>query len=158
MLCRTVLVLAALAVLPLDGLAQPARTADKVAWRVRAETATPGGEARIVLDATIEEGWRLYAIDSPVGRPLVLTLDPLPEGLTAGALRQSETRTAFDAGFQQDYPYFARAARLAQTIRVGERVAPGRHLVEGALVFAVCDDSVCLPPARVPFRVPVVVR
>ena len=158
MLRSVLLLLVALAVLPLDVLAQPARTSDKVTWRVRAETATPGGEARIVLDAAIEEGWRLYAIDSPVGRPLVLTLDALPAGLAAGALRQSETRTAFDEGFQQDYPYFARAARLAQTIRVGENVAPGRHLVGGALAFAVCDDSICLPPARIPFRVPIVVR
>ena len=157
MLRSALALLIALAAVP-GVLAQPARTLDKVAWRVRAETATPGGEARIVLDAAIEEGWRLYALDSPVGRPLTLTLDPLPAGLVAGALRQSDTRTAFDAGFQQDYSYFARTARLAQTIHVAERVAPGRHLVEGALAFAVCDDSICLPPARVPFRVPIVVR
>jgi thiol:disulfide interchange protein DsbD len=151
------LILIALAAWPLDAFAQRLRATDKVTWRVRAERATPGESARIVLDAEIADGWRLYAFESPVGRPLMVSLDPLPNGLVAGALRQSEPRIGFDAGFEMEYPYFANSARVAQSIQVSETMSAGRHTVRGSVSFAVCDDSICLPPARVPFRVPLVV-
>lgn len=149
--------LLALAAWPAEAFAQRLRASDKVTWRVRADVATPGEDARILLDARIEDGWRLYAIDSPVGRPLAVTLDPLPTGMEVGPLRQTPPRTGYDAGFEMEYPYFASSARLAQTVRVSTSMAPGRHTVQGTVAFTVCDDSVCLPPARVPFRVPVVV-
>ncbi len=138
--------------------AQPVRTADVVSWRVRADRAAPGGEARVVLDATIAPGWRLYAVGSPVGRPFRLELDPLPDGVAAGALRQSEPEVGYDEGFGRDYPYFAGRARFVQPLRVSATAAPGRREVTGAAHYAVCDDSICLPPTRTPFRVPLVIE
>lgn len=140
---------------PAEAFAQRLRASDKVTWRVRAERATPGESARILLDARIEDGWRLYAIDSQVGRPLTVTLESLPAGMVAGPLEQSEPQTGYDAGFEMAYPYFARSARLAQRIQVSGAVSPGRHTVSGSVSFTVCNDSVCLPPTRVPFRVPI---
>ena len=137
--------------------AQPVRTADVVTWRVRAERAAPGGEARVVLDATIAPGWRLYALDSPVGRPFRLELDPLPHGVRAGALRQSEPSEGYDEAFKSDYTYFSERARFVQPLRVAASVAPGERVVTGGAHYAVCDDSICLPPTRTPFRVPLVV-
>lgn len=153
-----VLFLLALVTWPSEAFAQRIRTSDMVTWRVRAETAAPGESARIFLDAEIADGWRLYAFESPVGRPLVVSLDPLPSGLVAGALQQSKPSTGYDAGFEMEYPYFASSARVAQTIRVGAATPAGQHTVRGTVSFAVCDDSICLPPARVPFRVPLVVK
>lgn len=148
--------LAALACFPAAS-AQAVRSADVVTWQVRADGAARGGDARIVFDAEIADGWRLYALDSPVGRPLEVVLGPLPSGLAAGPLRQSKPQTGYDLGFERDYTYFAGSARVAQTVRVSAAAPAGRHAVEGVLAFAVCDNSVCLSPARVPFRVPVVV-
>ncbi|GAB5537114.1 MAG: hypothetical protein Rubg2KO_33630 [Rubricoccaceae bacterium] len=152
-----VLILLALALWPVDAFAQALRAADMVTWRVRAEAAAPGGNAHIYLDAEIEDGWRLYAIDSPVGRPLELTMDALPNGLVAGDVVQDDPQTGYDAGFEMEYPYFASSARVAQILRVSRSMPTGRHTVRGRVTFTVCNDSICLPPARVPFRVPVVV-
>lgn len=138
--------------------AQPLRPADVVSWRVRAERAAPGGEARIVLDAEIAPGWRLYAADSPVGRPFAVELDALPGGVRPLALRQAPPREAYDAAFERDYTYFSGRARFVQPLRVGRGVRAGEHRVSGALRYAVCDDTVCLPPDRLPFRVPLVVE
>lgn len=130
------------------------RAQDLVDWRVRVQQAGRGGEARVVLDATVAPGWRLYAVDSPVGRPLSVTTEPLPEGVEALALRQSATRTAYDAAFESDYTYFAGTGRVVLPLRIARAAARGRHEVRGAVAYAVCDDSVCLPPARSAFRVP----
>ena len=138
--------------------AQPVRPADVVSWRVRAERAAPGQESRVVFDAEIAPGWRLYAADSPVGRPFAVDLDPLPGGVTALALRQAPPRRAYDAAFETDYTYFAERARFVQPLRVGRAVRPGERTVSGALRYAVCDDEVCLPPARLVFTVPLVVE
>ena len=134
------------------------RTADVVQWRVRADRAEAGSTARLVLDAEVRPGWRLYAMRSPVGIPLSLALDPLPAGLTPGALRQSQPVEGYDEAFQSDYTYFSERARLVQTVRVGEGLAAGERRVTGTLRYAVCDDSVCLPPTRTTFRVDLVVE
>ena len=130
------------------------RAQDLVDWRVRVQQAERGGEARVVLDAEIAPGWRLYALDSPVGRPLAVTTEPLPAGVEALAPRQSAPRTAYDAAFESDYTYFAGTGRVVLPLRVGRSAERGQHEVRGAVAYAVCDDSICLPPARSAFRVP----
>ncbi|MEO0559542.1 MAG: protein-disulfide reductase DsbD domain-containing protein [Bacteroidota bacterium] len=152
-----VLLLLTLALWPAEAFSQALRATDLVTWRVRAESAAPGGNANIYLDATIEDGWRLYAMDSPVGRPLELTMDTLPDGLAVGDVVQDDPETGYDQGFEMEYPYFAGSARVAQILRVSRGMQAGRHTVRGRVSFTVCNDSVCLPPARVPFRVPVVI-
>lgn len=152
-----VLILLVLAAWPAEAFAQRIRATDVVDWRVRAEAATPGRTAHIYLDAEIKDGWRLYAMNSPVGRPLELTMDALPDGLVAGDVVQDDPETGYDQGFEMEYPYFAGTARVAQILRVSNAIPDGRHTVRGSVSFTVCNDSICLPPARVPFRVPVAV-
>ena len=138
--------------------AEPVRASDLVDWRVRAERAAPGAEARVVLDATIAPGWRLYAADSPVGIPFELRLDAVPTGVTPQALRQGPPRTAYDPGFEADYTYYADRARFVKPLRLGDRVSRGTHEVAGTVRYAVCDDSICLPPVQSAFRVDLVVE
>lgn len=134
------------------------RTADVVSWRASAERASPGATPRVVLDATIEPGWRLYALGSTVGVPLAVTLDPLPRAVTAGSLRQSAPQEGYDPAFEAAYPYFSESGRVVQQLRVGARAARGTHQVSGSIRYAVCDDRVCLPPATTAFRVPLVIE
>ena len=137
---------------------EPVRTEDVVEWSVGVRHAERGGEARVVFDAQIAPGWRLYAIDSPVGRPVAVALDALPAGVEALALRQARPREGYDEAFQSDYTYFAGRGRVVQPLRLSAAAARGRYEVRGAVRYAVCDDSICLPPARASFRVPLEVR
>ena len=134
------------------------RTEDVVEWSVGVRHAGRGGEARVVLDARIAPGWRLYALDSPVGRPLSVTVEALPDGVEAAPPRQAAPRAGYDEVFASDYTYFAERGRVVQPLRVGADAAPGRYEVRGAVAYAVCDDTICLPPARASFRVPLVVQ
>lgn len=152
---RVLILLLSVAALP--AIAQP-RASDLVEWRVRADRTAPGAEARVVLDATIAPGWRLYGLDSPVGIPLTIAFDALPTGVRAGRVAQAEAREGYDEVFESKYPYFAGTGRVVQRLHVGEGVAAGTHEVAGAVRFAVCDDQICLPPTRRAFRVPLVVE
>ena len=137
----------------------PAVTAaDVVTWRVAAEHGARGGEASVVLRAEIADGWNLYAVGSPVGRPLEVELLQAPDGVSAAALRQSTPREGTDPALGVPYLYFAVEARVELPLRIGRAVARGRHRVRGAVRYAVCDDSVCLAPTESRFRVPLVVR
>ncbi len=151
------LVLLTLAALAPSAAAQGPRASDLVTWRVRADRAAPGAAARLVFDAEVAEGWRMYALGSPVGIPLTVALDALPAGVTAGGLRQSGTHEGFDEAFDSAYRYFAGPGRLVQTLRVGAAVPRTTHEVTGAVRYAVCDDTICLPPVRTAFRVSLVV-
>ena len=133
-------------------------SSELVTWRVRADRAAPGAQARVVIDAAVADGWRLYALGSEVGIPLTVALDVLPAGVTAGPLRQSGVRRAYDEAFEAHYPYFAGAGRVVQWLRLARGTPAGTHEVSGTVRFAVCDDRICLPPARSTFRVPLVVE
>ena len=141
-----------------QGTGAPPRTEDVVEWSVGVRHAARGGEAAVVLDARIAPGWRLYAVDSPVGRPLSVAVGALPAGVEAGPLRQAAPRAGYDEAFGSDYTYFAGSGRFVQPLRVGAGAAPGRYEVRGSVAYAVCDDSICLPPARASFRVPLAVE
>ena len=148
-----------LALLAASASAQtPPRAADLVAWTVATATAPRGGTSRVVLRATIAPGWRLYAMDSRVGRPLALAVDRLPDGVLAGTAQQSRPRQGFDEAFEQAYTYFADEAEVVVPVRVSRGAAPGRHAVVGAVRYAICDDTICLPPATTPFRTTLTVR
>ena len=140
------------------GGGEPLTARDVVTWRVGAEHGARGGVASVVLRAEIADGWHLYAVGSPVGRPLEVELLQAPPGVSGGPLRQSDPHEGTDPGLGVPYLYFSEEARVVLPLRIGQGVALGRHTVRGAIRYAVCDDSVCLPPTESRFRVPLVVR
>lgn len=134
------------------------RSEDVVSWSARAEGGTRGEAARVVFSATLAPGWKMYALDSPVGRPLSVALDDLPAGLTAGTPRQSGARRGHDASFNAEASTFTGAARVEQPLAVSRRAPAGPTVVSGTVRYAVCDASICLPPAASTFRVTLRVR
>lgn len=133
------------------------RAADLVAWRVEAEPARRGQAARLVFTARVAEGWRLYAIDSAAGVPLRFELDALPRGVRAEAPRQGTPERGLDPALRVPFAYFSGTARFEQPLRVARLAPRGTHRVQGHVRFTVCDDRVCLAPARVPFAATLVV-
>lgn len=136
----------------------PLRTGDLVSWTVATEAAPRGGVGRVVLRATIAPGWRLYALGSPVGLPMTLAVETVPAGVVAAAAQQSEPRQGYDVAFEQAYSYFMGTAEVSAPLRVARGARRGRHVVAGRVRYAICDDSICLPPATTPFRTTLTVR
>ena len=107
----------------------------------------------ITLSADIVEGWRVYAINSPGGRPLTLELDALPNGIVRyGAPGETATQMAHDPGLDAAYAYHDGSARVWQGLQVQKSAEAGEHVVTGAIRYAACNDEMCLPVKVVPFR------
>ena len=139
------------ACLPL--LAQGQGATERVDWSVSVspEVVQAGDTARVHLRASIDDGWKMYALDSPAGRPVSVQFDKLPAGIQPGTVRQEEPSVGFDPNFQDTVTYFADRAHLWADLSLSEAVEAGRHALKGSVTFMVCTDKLCLPPTPQPF-------
>lgn len=115
---------------------------------------TAGDRVYLTLSAEIAEGWRVYAINSPAGRPLELEWDALPDGIASyGPLSESQALRGHDSGLDADYTYYESSARIWQGFQVGRNADVGEHRVTGRLRYAACNDELCLPVKTFPYSV-----
>jgi len=91
-----------------------------VEWTVKADPAevTQGDRLMLRFTAEIGEGWYLYAMDSPGGKPVEIFVTEQSEGLTpSGTFTQSEPETKYDPNFDMD----VRSYESTYGIRICER-------------------------------------
>ncbi len=147
--------------------AQPrSRALDLIPWHVRVEpdTVRPGGEVRMVFQARLGESdagpWKMYAAGSPLPtRGVQVELDePLQGLLPLASLQQRDARSGYDPWFDTTVVYFEKEALLWQEFAVAADEGRADRQVGGTIAFMVCNDHICLPPARRTFAVTVVVR
>lgn len=134
--------------------------AELVQWSARVEPGTvqPGATAQLVVTAAIADGWKMYALDSPAGRPVKLALGELPQGVSLrGAVRQAPPREGYDPNFDATVRYFEGQAVLYADLAVAEGSAPGPRPVGASVQFMICNENMCLPPTRAPVEAAFVV-
>ncbi|MCS4057773.1 protein-disulfide reductase DsbD family protein [Salinibacter ruber] len=122
-------------------------------WSAEAapQTVRPGERFAARLRANVEEGWYMYALDSPAGQPLSVSLDSLPAGIdTTGTLRQSTPTRKYDPNFEADAFFYEESAEVRAGLHVGEEVKPGTYVVGGSVRYMVCSDQMCMPPTTKP--------
>lgn len=154
-LACTLLMVALTAAVPLLSTAQGFQTAeDLVAWTAAAEPAAApvGTPVTVRLRASIADGWKMYALDSPPpSRPSSVDITDVPEGLVVrGEVLQTEPKTGYDPNFDADVRYFEQAASFTAALNTSG-AAPGTYEVGGTATYMVCNDKMCLPPTRSPF-------
>ena len=129
---------------------------DIVDWTVEArpERVAPGEPVRIAFRAAIDEGWKMYALESPSPSfPLQITLDSLPPAFADGdvAFEQRGQQEGFDPNFGVDVQYFEGEGSIEAVLETSDEIEPGAYEVGGTIRFMVCDVKQCLPPKRLPF-------
>jgi DsbC/DsbD-like thiol-disulfide interchange protein len=134
---------------PDAGPTDPARP-EPVRWTVTVEpaAAAPGAIVAAVVRGEIAEGWRVYAMGSPAGRPLAVQLDGGTALAPLAAPHQVQPKTGYDRHFRSDYAYFEREATVTQVFRVTSGAGPGTVPLEGTVTYMACSDEVCLPPRQ----------
>lgn len=134
--------------------AQAQRATDLVQWHARAypEVVASGDSLWLQLEATIAEGWKMYALDSPPPTKGVrVRLDSLPAGLReVGSPRQQAPQEGYDPFFQKVVRYFVNRAELAVPLIVTADATLGLYTLNAWVEFTICNDRVCLPPTAVP--------
>jgi thiol:disulfide interchange protein DsbD len=140
--------------------AQPGGSASKVTWTVQGDTLAVGTTGTVTLQASVAEGWKMYAPDSPpptVG-VAVTDLEANRSGVVLGTDSLSYTggATAYDPNFGKDVHFFSGEARLRLPIAISADARSGTHALQGTLRFMVCTEEICLPPATEQFNTTVV--
>ncbi len=133
---------------------------EPVVWTalVEPETARPGETVEVVLFGEIVGDWRMYAIDSPIGRALDLRLEQNASLTPVGGVRQGTPEEGYDELVESAYTYFSGTAEVMQTLRVAPNAPGGSTPIQGVVHYMVCNDEICLPPMQERFAVSVDVR
>lgn len=130
-----------------DGLLEP------VKWSLELQPQADGTHS-LALKAHIDKGWYVYSQfiegeDGPEPTSVEFEEDPNVE-ILGKAEEVSEHKVAgFDKVFQMNVTKYKDEVTFLQKIKVADADKP----VNGLVYFMTCDDSRCLPPVEVPFRV-----
>ncbi len=129
-----------------DGLLEP------VKWTLEVQPQADGTHA-LALKANIDKGWYVYSQiveeDGPEPTSVEFEEDPNVEVLGKAEEVSDHEVSGFDKVFQMNVTKFKEEVTFLQKIKVGD---PNKE-VNGLVYFMTCDDSRCLPPTEVPFKV-----
>ena len=110
-----------------------------VTWVTKAQQTGPQ-TYDIIINATIQEKWHLYATEMPADGPLPTEFHFIDVDLT-DSLTHSELITGYDPIFEIDLSYFDTEAIFYQSIRVSNE-----EIKEVAVdvIYQACDDKLCI--------------
>ncbi|MGB3079637.1 MAG: protein-disulfide reductase DsbD domain-containing protein [Saprospiraceae bacterium] len=107
----------------------------------------------VIAEARIDEGWHIYGTgehlqDGPIPTSFIIednaayTKEGKPAEQSTGRLQ------AHDEYFNMDLVQFQHDVRLTQTIK-----SPAANIISGSLEYMSCDESKCLPPEFLEFKI-----
>ncbi len=130
---------------------------DPVKWKFSIETLS-ANELEVIATATIDEKWHVYALkvsDDPdaIGPiPTSLKLNKSSDYEPIGSVTEGKFITHFDPNFEMDLNYFENTAKFKQKVKITSLSKEG-FLISGVLEYMACDDSRCIFPEPVKFKV-----
>jgi len=126
---------------------------DPVSWDMSIEK-TGEDAYDLLIEANIEKGWYVYSQflegeDGPV--PTTIYWDENEAVKIVGkAAEESEDKiSGFDKMFKMDVTKFKKSFTMRQSVTSEDLTKP----LTGAVEFMTCDDTRCLPPQEIPFKV-----
>ncbi len=130
--------------------AQIGGASEKVDWTTRTQptAVSPGGTVMVHLDGAIQDGWKMYAMDSPPpSRGVQVSIDSTGEALkTARSVQQADPKRGYDPNFDKEVTYFEGTAALQIPLSVASSAEAGTHRLKGTVTYMVCNATMCLPP------------
>ena len=129
----------------LTGFVSNAQIFDPVSWDTSVEKLNES-EFNLVITASIEDGWHLYAQEVPEGGPIPTSISFVEQEdnfILLGTPAEGEGHEEYDQVFQMDIKYFESQAVFKQKVRL---LTDEQVNILGSLEFMVCDDTNCLPP------------
>src|SRR5258708_28516705 len=132
-----------------------------IQWSARLEPidARGGESAQVVLTATLDTGWHVYSLTSPVGPdggPLKTTFALKPDSALKadGSPVQPPFTTKHDDGFKLDVQMYSGAVAFGLPVKVPTGIT-GKQKAILSVRYQVCDAGKCLPPATLELPVEV---
>lgn len=129
-----------------------AQTGEPVKWKITSKKIT-ACEYELILTATIEEHWHIYAIhlpskDGPL--PTVISFEDNKNYKRIGKLSESETIKSFDKVFGVDVAYHEKTAAFKQRIQL---VTYKEITIKGNAEYQACIEDKCIFPPATPIEI-----
>lgn len=142
-------------------LGSPPASERPVHWALHGvqPAARAGERFEVRVDASIDPGWHLYALEEPQGGPIPTEIG-IAEGDPASLLRVDSPppRRLLDSGFQVVTAYFEDAAQFTLRLRADRAATAGGHALHVLVRYQACNDRMCLPPRNDTVVVPLQIQ
>jgi DsbC/DsbD-like thiol-disulfide interchange protein len=132
---------------------------EPVKWALKANAPEkplkPGAAFSVRLEATIAQGWHLYAMEQAEGGPLPtrITMPPDQPFGQAGTIGYSVPKSAMDPNFNLMTEYYEERAAFTIPVKAAATAAAGKPELKVSVSFQTCSDEICLPPKIVKLAV-----
>ena len=143
------------------GARQPQQRPAAIKWTLSLSARArpvPGGTFAALATATIEPGWKLYAMAQPDGGPIPTNIALAKDQpfVLANSIAEPEPTKLRDPNFPGLTSLtFETMAIFTLPVRVPPEVRTGRQNLTVTVKFQVCSDRVCLAPASETLTAPV---
>ena len=127
---------------------------DAVSWE-QSHTNSADGVVTLSFKATLKQGWHIYDVTLPDGgpTPTSFALDEAKGVKLLGALKPSKEATSvYDPNFEMNLRWHTGSVTFEQQVQIED---PEHFVLEGDLIYMLCNDQTCLPPTRLPFSLKV---
>ncbi len=133
----------------------PQRPADVVHWSGTA-AADGAGTLKVQLTATIESGWKLYALTQPKGGPRPLDIEVAkgaPFTIAKKQIAAPKPKTLKDENFNLETLYYEGEARFTVPVTAAASTSKATG-IPFEITFQACGKDICLRPFTQKVNVP----
>ena len=110
----------------------------------------PGEVAHVLIKASMDDEWHIYALENagegPVASRIKISGDIVDE---QGLIEHREPTEKFDEGFGVKTRFFKGTTDFRVPIRIKDDAPIGERTLSIYMVYEVCNESLCYPPAEV---------
>ncbi len=119
---------------------------DQVTWAAKFEGTPKAGEkAVLLLEATIQKDWHLYALPPTTAANIPTTIEPVAPLTLAGKIEQPKPIHEMDDNFNAMVDYFKDSVVFRVPVQLGNSL-DGQKV---SVMFQACNATTCIPPTTV---------
>lgn len=136
------------------------RPTDVVRWTVTAPGAwtTAGGTLKLQVNAKVQDGWKLYAIDQPTAGPSPLAfVAQKPFAVVTKSIAAPPAKALKDPLFEGTTKYYEKDVTITVPVSIPADLA-GIHQIALEVTFQACGADICLRPFTQKLPVQIEVR
>ena len=119
----------------------------------------PGEVAYVLIKASMDDEWHIYALENagegPVASRIKISGDILDE---QGLIEHREPIEKFDEGFGVKTRFFKGTTDFRVPIRIKEDAPIGEKTLSVYMLYQVCNESLCYPPAEVNINASIIIE
>ena len=119
----------------------------------------PGEVAHVLIKASMDDEWHIYALENagegPGASRIKISGDIIDE---QGLIEHREPTEKFDEGFGVKTRFFKGTTDFRVPIRIKEDAPIGEKTLSVYMLYQVCNESLCYPPAEVNINASIIIE